>query len=201
MSMSGGEVDALQLSLPVDRRQARPPRPAEPILRTATIDGLYRYDLVRAWGAGPRLLIAGLNPSTADGTKDDPTIWREIGFAFRWGFGSLVKINLEPYVTSRPERLLTWRAFRDQDASSARIKNFAVCGAMCRRADLHLAAWGAGADPGVLDLWLQEARRVAGRPIPWHCLGTNADGSPRHTLARGCMRIPDDARPVPWVRP
>ena len=45
-------------------------------------DRRYRYALWRHWGATevPRyLMVVGLNPSTADETKDDPTIRRCIG--------------------------------------------------------------------------------------------------------------------------
>jgi hypothetical protein len=58
----------------------------------------YRYTLWREWAiedlfaecsadtqAHTYLLVIGLNPSTADETKDDPTIRREIDFAKRWG--------------------------------------------------------------------------------------------------------------------
>ncbi len=44
-------------------------------------------------------------------------------------------------------------------------------------------------------------RRIVGKRLVWTCLGTNENGAPRHTLARGRNRIPDDATPMPWVAP
>lgn len=59
------------------------------MLRDAQIssDGLYRYSLTRHWGtpneSSDPLVFLMLNPSTADGLRDDPTIRRCIGFAKR----------------------------------------------------------------------------------------------------------------------
>lgn len=40
----------------------------------------HRYVLWRTWAPGPRLLYIGLNPSTGNGEKNDPTITRLLGF-------------------------------------------------------------------------------------------------------------------------
>lgn len=54
----------------------------------------WRYCLERVWDpALPRAAFILLNPSTADETKDDPTIRRCIGFAKAWGMGGLVLGN------------------------------------------------------------------------------------------------------------
>jgi hypothetical protein len=54
------------------------------MIRTAVIseDGVYRYVLYREWDVQlPTILFIMLNPSTADGDSDDPTIRRVINFA------------------------------------------------------------------------------------------------------------------------
>lgn len=61
-------------------------------------DGVYRYRLTREWGenldACKRVCFVMLNPSTADASKDDPTIRKCIGFATRLGFDALEVVNL-----------------------------------------------------------------------------------------------------------
>jgi hypothetical protein len=67
-------------------------------------DEKYRYDCERRWsGAGPKsdcVVWCGLNPSKADGKRDDPTIRRMIGFTDSWGFGRMIVINLYAYPNS-----------------------------------------------------------------------------------------------------
>lgn len=195
----------LALAMP-DRAQGPLRRPPEPIVREACFsqDGRCRYLLKRTWGTGLILAIAGLNPSHADGARDDPTMVREMGFAYRWGFAGLVKLNIYPFIASQPAAMRRWRAERSNQAFGERFNNLMIAGGAVARADFHLAAWGAGAEEGHVDLFLEEmrrmGRRLGGRAVVWHCLGTNDDGSPRHTLARGRNRIPDDARPELWRR-
>jgi hypothetical protein len=74
----------------------------------ATIDGAYRYDLHRTWGDTSRngvVCFVMLNPSTADGLQDDPTIRRCIGFAKSWGHAGLVVVNLYAYRSTDPRKL------------------------------------------------------------------------------------------------
>ena len=63
-------------------------------------DRTYRYRLSRTWDESkPSVLFIGLNPSTADEKTNDPTIRRLIGFARRWGFGSMYVCNLFAFRT------------------------------------------------------------------------------------------------------
>src|SRR5262245_19217104 len=65
------------------------------LLRSADIDGVYRYTLERAW-ATARGTVAWVmfNPSTADAFNDDPTIRRCMRFTCAWGFGAMEVVNL-----------------------------------------------------------------------------------------------------------
>jgi hypothetical protein len=70
--------------------------------------GRYRFDLTREWGCRPvkpdrRVAFVMLNPSTADGHADDPTIRRCMGFAREWGFDGLVVVNLFAMRATRPD--------------------------------------------------------------------------------------------------
>ena len=69
-------------------------------------DRVYRYMLERTWDCRKeRVLFVMLNPSTADEEEDDPTITRCLGFATRWGFGSLVVGNLFALRSPNPREL------------------------------------------------------------------------------------------------
>ena len=76
-------------------------------------DGKYRYQLKRDWsgedGDGTHtepLVWIMLNPSTADGLRDDATIRRCIGFSLNWGFGGIEVYNLFAYCATHPGALL-----------------------------------------------------------------------------------------------
>ncbi|MFD3920195.1 DUF1643 domain-containing protein [Streptomyces sp. NPDC058595] len=76
------------------------------MIRTALISdcGRYRYRLTRTWGPGPAAVMVMLNPSTADGTQDDPTVRRCVTFADAWGCGGLIVVNLYAWrATKRAE--------------------------------------------------------------------------------------------------
>lgn len=134
--------------------------------------GLWRYTLTRTWDpAKPALCILGLNPSVADAFKDDPTVCREIAFADRWGYGSLLKGNIFAFRSTDPKNM---KAAKDPVGP----ENDRWIRWMSEYAKTVVAAWGVhGAFLG-----RQEAvsKLLAGRPL-W-CLGTTKEGYPRHPL-------------------
>lgn len=71
---------------------------------TLSEDRKYRYTLTRIWDeTKPKVMFIGLNPSTADETKDDPTIIRCINFAKSWGYGGLEMTNLFAFRATNPK--------------------------------------------------------------------------------------------------
>lgn len=62
----------------------------------------YRRSLYRSWGVGKKVCFIMLNPSTADGMEDDPTIRRCINFAKLWGYDGIVVKNLFAYRATSP---------------------------------------------------------------------------------------------------
>lgn len=67
----------------------------------------YRYALWRTWDESKdRCMFICLNPSTADETKDDPTIRRCINFAKSWGYGSMVMTNVFAFRATKPKDML-----------------------------------------------------------------------------------------------
>lgn len=135
--------------------------------------GRYRYFLRRDLNAsltnvGRTALWVMLNPSTADATDDDPTIRRCIGFTRAFDCDRLLVVNLYALRATDPRQL--WEV---DDPVGPR--NDTHIREAASAASLTICAWGAGAKPDrvaqVLPL-LRDPR----------CLGTTADGSPRHPL-------------------
>jgi hypothetical protein len=104
--------------------------------------GRYRYNLERCWCKEPgaddwsTVNLIMLNPSTADGRSDDPTIRKCIRFAKRWGYTDLVVTNL-----------FAWRATEPEDLALAEDaigpENDAHIASGIRGSDLVVCAWGA----------------------------------------------------------
>ncbi|MFN6352757.1 MAG: DUF1643 domain-containing protein [Cyanobacteriota bacterium] len=68
--------------------------------------GRYRWWLLRPWCPDRSAIVfLGLNPSTANGNRDDPTLRRLRGLAARWGHGRLLVLNLFSRVGSDPAQL------------------------------------------------------------------------------------------------
>lgn len=65
----------------------------------------YRYCLIGNINAKNPLVVLGLNPSTADNSKPDPTMKRVIHFMEQNGFDGFIMINLYPLRTSSPKEL------------------------------------------------------------------------------------------------
>lgn len=182
------------------------PRPGE-ILRGANISpcGAYRWTLTRTWGNGERVCWVMLNPSTADHRRDDPTLRRIIHFTRSWGFGGLTVVNLYPYRSSRPTECRRW-AECDRIASGRHVrdalrKNTAIIAREAKRAAVVIAAWGASAwDPAWVRNMVEEL--IGGKRVcrDLFRLGVTESGAPKHPMARGKHRVPDDQQPEAWVR-
>ena len=100
--------------------------------------GQYRYLLERDLGngIGQRCTFIMLNPSTADGEMDDPTIRRCKGFARAWGYGQLAVVTLFAYRTPDPRQL---RAVDDPVGP----KNDDYVRDVVTESAMVVAAWGA----------------------------------------------------------
>lgn len=133
--------------------------------------GVYRYSLIRHWGAGKRcVLFVGLNPSTADATHDDPTVRRMMGFARSWGYDGLWVANIFALRSTDPKSLA-------RHADPVGRHNDAWIRGMARHANCVVAAWG---DGGRLhSRAVQVAAWLGGNA---RCLGVTALGEPRHPL-------------------
>ena len=143
---------------------------------TLSLDGMYRYRLTRRWGDddGATVTWVMLNPSTADGTTDDPTIRRCVGFARSWGFDAMHVVNLFAFRATDPKALHT------ADDAVGPLNHRHVRLAIDMSAAV-VCAWGANARKVPQFRHAPNVRDIAGR-TPIYCLGTTKDGSPRHPL-------------------
>lgn len=156
--------------------------------------GTYRYLLWREWrgthdpehwrwlgakdGNGAELgepkscLFVMLNPSTADGEEDDPTIRRCVAFAKAWKYERLEVVNLFAYRATEPAELLT-----AGDIIHA-PRNQSVVERAAQDAGIIICAWGAHGNHGQQDEivrgWMSEYRHYA--------LGFTQGGQPKHPL-------------------
>jgi hypothetical protein len=133
-------------------------------------DGLYRYSLQRDLDGDESVCtFVMLNPSTADGRQNDPTIRRCVRFARDAGYGRLRVVNLYAFRTTDPS--LLW--LQDDPVGP---ENNRVLALAFEESDLTIAAWGANARPGRVD-------EVMAMPFaPRWCLGLTKTGAPRHPL-------------------
>ncbi|WP_373086304.1 DUF1643 domain-containing protein [Sneathiella sp.] len=67
--------------------------------------GDYRYRLWRRWADGPMVTFIMLNPSTADATRNDPTIERCHRRAVDMGFAALDVVNIFAFRATDPKEL------------------------------------------------------------------------------------------------
>lgn len=142
----------------------------------------YRYTLWRIWTANPKriCMFIGLNPSTADELENDPTVRRCIGFAQREGCDALVMTNIFAFRATDPDDMKATE-------SPIGVHNNDWLVRCSRLASVVVAAWG------VHGAYLGRAAEVANLIPNLNCLGTTAEGHPRHPLyVRG------DAPLIPW---
>jgi hypothetical protein len=128
-----------------------------------------------------------LNPSTADGAQDDPTIRRCVGFAKAWGYERLEVVNLFAYRATQPAVILAMDYMADPVGPDNRdhVQNAVL------DAGKIICAWGAhgghlGQDETTLG-W------CGNRLI--YSLGLTAKGHPKHPLY-----LPSTAQPILHTR-
>lgn len=137
--------------------------------------GRFRYLLTRTWEpALPALVFVMLNPSTADHTRDDPTIRKCIGFADRLEHGGIAVVNLFAFRSRDPKhlKLMGYPVGKDND----RYIRQAVQGG-----GQVVCAWGSNARG------LPRAQRVLRMlreelQVHPYALALTTDGVPRHPL-------------------
>jgi len=128
-------------------------------------DRIYRYALWRFWNRQERFAVfVGLNPSTADEIKNDPTVTRCINYSKDWGYGGLIMLNIFALRSKDPKNLYSAadpigpdNDFHLRSASS--------------KAGITVAAWGNHGN------YLNRARSAVKLLIDPQCLILTKDGS------------------------
>lgn len=142
-------------------------------------DGRFRYTLSRRWA--PWIDDADisdvchfimLNPSTANGYQDDPTIRRCVGFAKTWGFNALVVTNLYAFRATDPDDLFLADERGDGPENDSFIFSRTV------DSGLTVCAWGTRG--GHRANHVKEMLRLRGLYV--YALGSTKDGHPKHPL-------------------
>lgn len=142
----------------------------------------FRYALWREWDARlPRVMLVGLNPSTADAARNDPTIRRCIGFARDWGFGAVWVLNLFAFRATYPGDL---KAAVDPVGP----RNDEWIRRVARDVKRVVAVWGN--DGSFLDRSMQ-VRGMLGDGL--EVIRLNAGGEPAHPLY-----LPKGLKPSKW---
>lgn len=139
----------------------------------------YRYALWRIWDESkPLVMFIGLNPSTADEFKPDPTIKSVERIAHHNDFGGFYMMNCFAFVTANPEEL---EFETNNDTNDFWLKKIAY---ECKSI---VFAWGAF--PVVSStgrLW--EMKEMFGDEAL--TIGLNKNGSPKHPLfCKGATKL------------
>jgi hypothetical protein len=149
-------------------------------------DRKYRYILERTWSAQPPLAWVLLNPSTADESRDDPTVRRCIEFSINSGHGACQIFNLFAWRSTNPKNLL------GVEDPVGRPENDAILALLVRKKVKIVCAWGC------------LPKKLLRRPLEvlkflpdnlYYLRPTEVHGEPHHPLY-----LPSRLRPVPMNR-
>ena len=152
----------------------------------------YRYSLVRLvpvtfsftdrkW-IGPQVQFIGLNPSTADEVKDDPTIRRCVGFASSFGFTRLCMTNLFAFRETSPRKMMV-----EPDPVGPDNDKW-LCD-IAAQSGLIICAWGTSGIHHNRAAVVKDMLR--GRGYKLHCLRKTDCGEPSHPLY-----LPKELEPI-----
>jgi hypothetical protein len=155
--------------------------------------GRFRYLLVRRWAElGPALPVILLNPSTADGTRDDATVRILMRFAWRWQLSGIALANLYAMRSTDPRGLRA--GDRVGPMNDRYLEQLLESAAKAR--GWVLAGWG---DQGrALEDFGERVIKLcmlcAKHGVELHALGTTKGGQPWHPLRKSLA-----LQPQPWL--
>lgn len=153
---------------------------------------LFRYTLEREFldvEGSRRIAWLMLNPSTATGEKNDPTVNRTCIWSHAWGFRYSTVINMYAFRSPRPADL--WKADDPIGPLNDETIRWVVS-----KAELVICAWGVHAKRGgrakqVIDDLLDRGTP----PSKLKALVLTKDGIPGHPLY-----LEKDPKPFEWIK-
>lgn len=133
----------------------------------------HRYTLWDWWDTSKEYaMFIGLNPSTADEIKNDPTVTRCINFSKRWGYGGFCMTNMFSYRATDPKEMKS-----QPEWELNHLTNKFALKDISRKAGIVVACWGSHGEHLDGD---SKVRRLIKKPM--FCLGKTKKGLPRHPL-------------------
>ena len=130
----------------------------------------YRYKLWRVWDDNlPIVMCIGLNPSTANAIKNDPTITNLSKMLKILGYGGFYMMNLFAFISSHPADMLTCAdAIGDNDIKLKEVSE--IC-------DEVIFCWGNFKQAD------ERIKEVLPKYPNAKCFGLTKSGKPFHPLA------------------
>lgn len=141
----------------------------------------YRYTLERIWGEGPVVAFCMLNPSTADASKNDPTVERCERRAKSMGYGGMYVINLFALRSTDPNALYSHNEpIGEENDMHIRM--------VIKDSDAIICGWGKHGTLNNRGLQVLNLIKEVGKtPL---ALKINKDGTPAHPLYIGYSILP-----------
>ena len=138
----------------------------------------YRYALWRTWDdSKPYVMIVGLNPSTADEARDDPTLTKCIKFAKYWGYGGVCMANLFAFRATKPSDMMA-------SSDPVGLENDSWLSKLSKDAGIVVAAWGNDGSH------LGRSSAIKAMLPNLHYIKMNKSGEPAHPLYLRSSLVP-----------
>ena len=142
---------------------------------------IWRYQLKRQWQEGDRFVsFIGLNPSTADESKNDPTVTRCVNYATEWGYDGMFMLNIFAYRATDPKDM---KAFQSPigEYNDAWLKK------TVKESEVAIACWGTHGS------YMNRGKAVVSMIPDLKCLKITKAGHPSHPLY-----LKKSLKPVPY---
>ncbi len=126
------------------------------------------------------LVVVGLNPSTADDKKSDPTMSKVLGFAERGGFDGAIMLNLYPLRATEKEALPEKHC---SDLYQSNLKHIEEVLKRHQKPTVLLAFGNFVTERNYLKSALKDIIALGEKyQAQWKCIALNGTGYPKHPL-------------------